>query len=325
MDNTKPTEEVSVREVFGLFLLLLQKTKTTLLKIVVFIIKHAIPLALLLAIGIAWGLYTKKQNPHNIRVLVISASEHSGSYLEYAFDELNYKLQLNNSEFKSQLGLEDIDTGTVEFRITPIHDKGVRMHQNEYQYLNYLVENKIMDREQTAKMFDFGNHSYQIEMIYPKTHNGEQILQASLDYIRNTPYAKELHKAVLEDINLQIEENNRLIVNLGKYIENLGDIKSEYKSDNDGLIIEGSPDIGAMMYARIEVQSMHKYLVANKVKLEENFRVLNPGRTSTYYGEGLKDKKQIVYPIYLIFSYLVLVFIFNLVKQALVLKREQKA
>lgn len=325
MDKKKPTEEVSVREVFNLCILSLQRIKTNVLYSILFVIKHIIPLVLLAVIGILWGFYTKKQNPHNIRTLVISATEHSGVFLEQAFEELNYNLQLNNEDFKSQIGLEDIDTKTVSFNLTPIYDKGVKMHQYEYQHLNYLKENKILNKEQAAYMFDYGNHSYQIEMLYPKSVNGEKIIEASLNYIRNNPYARELHRAVLDDINFQIEENRRLIVNLGKYIENLGNPKPEYKLDKEAVIIEGSPDIGSMMYARLEMQELHKKLVANKVKLEENFRILNFGKTSTYYGKGWKNKKQIIYPVFLVFSYLALIFLYALIQQALVLKRESKA
>ena len=91
-----------------------------------------------------------------------------------------------------------------------------------------------------------------------------------------------------------------------------------------GFVLEGGSDLGAMLYARIEVQRVNNKLTAEKVKLEENFRVLHKGNATDYYGAGIMSKITLVYPFILVSEYLFIIFIIYILRAALALKEELK-
>lgn len=326
MSNKDIQEEFSIRELFGLFLKLWNNAFQFFLKTVLFVMKHSIPLILLIVIG--WGVayYYKDVNPRYKRLFIVSATQFSGAFLTQELNEISTKFRADNNEIKKHMSLQDMNLNGVSYSVKPIFDKGQGMDKEEYQYLNYLIENRLIDKEYLNQMVSLSNNSYEVEMIYPKDIDGLRVFEATLDYLRKNKYAFELHKAILDDISMQIEENKKMILALGNYVNALSE-KEQYGSfDTKTLVVEGArgSDLGSMIYARTQVQDITNKLIVRKVQLEENFRVLNHGNAINFYGRGIMSKKTLVYPFILVSAYLFIIFIIYILRAALAFKEELK-
>lgn len=326
MNNKGAQEEISIKELFGLFLKLWSNIVQLFLKAVLFVIKHAIPLVLIIVIG--WGVayFYKDANPRYKRVFIISATEYSGEFLTREFGEINAKFARNNDELKKTMSLEGIDLSGIQYSVKPIFGKGSGMDREEYQYLNYIIENRLIDKENLDRMIELSNYSYEVEIIYPIEVDGLKVFEATLNYLRNNEYAADLHQAILKDIEMQLEENNKLVQALGEYVGSLAKEGQHATSEAKTMIVEGArgSDLGAMMYARTETQKITNKLSARKVQLEQNFRVLNHGNAINFYGRGIMSNKTLVYPFILVSAYLFIIFIIYILRAALALKKEIK-
>lgn len=320
-------EEISIRELMGLFIKLWDKIVKLFLQAVLFVIKHAIPLVLLIAIGVGVAYFYKEANPRYKRSFIVSTTEYSGEFLTQELNEINRKFATNSEELKQAMHLQNINLNGVHYTIKPIYDKGAVMNREEYQYLNYIIENKLVLKENLERMVELSNYSYEIEMIYPRDLDGLHIFNTTLDYLRANEYASELHQAILTDIEFQIEENNSLVSSLGRYVASLSaDEKQERNSEIHTIVVEGTKgaDLGEMMFARMKLQEINNKLISRKVQLKDNFRVLNHGNAIRFYGVGIMSKKTLVYPFLLVSAYLGVIFVIYILRAALALKAELK-
>src|SRR5690625_5948313 len=105
MRNNHTNEENSNNVLMKFLLKLWYKIVLLFLKAVLFVMKHAIPLVLLIAIG--WGLayFNKDKNPRYKRVFMVSATEYSGEVLTQELREINAKFARNNFELKKAMSL----------------------------------------------------------------------------------------------------------------------------------------------------------------------------------------------------------------------------
>lgn len=312
-------EELSVGEVMGLFVTIWQKFVHQFLLIILFIIKHAIPLFLLLAIGIGLSFFIKSKGLNKID-FTISATEYSGEFLAESLELISEQLNENDKEIKDELSVNGVDFQGFSINVKPIYSKRSMLEKEELQHLEYTVENKLIPKENQEEMFAWSNTSYIVEMIFPKEVAPVELMNSILSYLRKNPFASQLHNEILDDINRQIQSNNQMLVALGDYMENLG--KSKVSSESfGGLVMETGTNIGEMLFARIEIQRVNNKLIAEKVKLEENFRILYHTNSKTYSGTGIKSNKLLFYPLVLISLYLVIVFAFFTIRKALELDK----
>lgn len=326
MNNKGAQEEISIKELMRLFLSLWNKIVQLFLKAVLFVMKHAIPLVLLIVIG--WGIayFYKDKNPRYKRTFTISATEYSGAFLTQELNDMNIKFSENSDELKESMSLQDVNLKGIHFSVEPIIDKSGSMDKDEYQYFNYLIENRLIDKKNLEQIVEFSNYSYQVEMIYPRNINGLKVFEATLDYLRNDEYAAQMHEAILNNIEMQLEENNKILLELSKYVSSLSIEGQQAVSDTKTLIVEGArgSDLGSMLYARTEVQKVTNKLIAKKVLLDQNFRVLTQSSATPFYGRGIMSKKTLVYPFLLVVAYLSVIFIIYIIRAALALKKELK-
>lgn len=326
MTNRSTPEEISVKELMILFLKLWNRGVQLFLQAVLFVIKHSIPLVILIGLGIGTAYFLKDSNPRYKRMFIISTTEFTGDFLVEEINNINLKFSKNNTELKSEMSLDDINLNGISYSIEPIFEKGILMENYEYQYMNYLVENNLIDKESQQRIAELANHNYEIEMIYPADVDGLKVFNATIEYLRNNKFAAELHRAILDDVTFQINENDRLVSSLGDYVENLGNDARTLEYDSKGMIIEGAEgsDIGAMIYARSEMQKNTYKLKAKKVQLAENFRILNEGESVRFYGKGIKSKRMLVYPFLFVSAYLFVLFVVYIIRKAIALDNELK-
>src|SRR5699024_2696645 len=181
-----------------------------------------------------------------------------------------------------------------------------------------------VSKENLERMVKFSDYRDEVIITYPKNIDGKRVFEATLNYLRNNEYVSEMHEAILSDIELQIEDNKKLILSLGKYVASLGDDAQKTGLDSKTLLVEGArgSNLGPMLYARTEVQELTNMLIARKIRLSENLRVLHQGYAMPYYGSGIMSKKLLVYPILLVGAYLFIVLVIYIIQAALALKEK---
>lgn len=323
MSNNHAQEEISIKELFGLFLKLWGNLVQLFLKAVLFVIKHAIPLVLLIAIGVGVAYFYKESNPRYKRTFIISATEYSGELLANSLLNTSKELISNNTNLKEKLSFPSLNFDELRFQVEPIYNKGSILNRDELQYLEYITENKLVDKSDKERMFEWSNTAYEVEMISPKDIDDVAVLESILNYVGQDSFSSQLHKELLKDINTQIQSNNQMISALGQYVANLG--SNTISEDGlKGLVLDGGSDFGTMLFARLEVQRANTKLIAEKVKLEENYRILYKGNATDYYGAGIMSKKALIYPFILVFAYLFIIFVIYIIRAALALKEELK-
>lgn len=324
MSNKSPQEEISIQELMQLFIKLWNKIVQLFLKAVLFVIKHAIPLVLLIVIGLVVAYFNKDSNLRYKCEYVVSTTQYNNQFLSKELRGINVKFAANDEKIKKAMSLQDLDLSEVQFIVNPIFEKGAGMSKEEYQYLNYLIENKLVSKENLERMVKFSDYRDEVIITYPKNIDGKRVFEATLNYLRNNEYVSEMHEAILNDIELQIEENKKLILSLGKYVASLGDDALKTGLDSKTLLVEGArgSNLGPMLYARTEVQELTNMLIARKIRLSENLRILNHGYATPYYGSGIMSKRFLVYPILLVGAYLFIVIGIYIIRAALALKEE---
>lgn len=253
MNNKSAQEEISIKELMRLFLSLWNKIVQLFLKAVLFVMKHAIPLVLLIVIG--WGIayFYKDKNPRYKRTFTISATEYSGELLAKSLISTSQKLRDNNIKLKEELSLSDINFNELRFYIEPIYNKNSILDREQLMYLEYLTENKLLDKSEKERMFEWSNTAYEVEMISPKGINDVEVLESILYYIAKDNFASQLHRELLEDINRQIESNSQMLNALGDYVVSLGRTTASEEGVK-GYILESGSDLGTMLLARLDVQ-----------------------------------------------------------------------
>lgn len=320
---SKAQEEISIREMLKLFQHFWNKAVNLFLLCVLFVIKHLLPLVLLSVIGMLIAYFHKESKPTYKQDFIVSTTEYSGEFLYQKLMEINLKFATNNQEFKDELSLGDIDMKEVSYSVKPIYTKGAAMDNNEYQYLKYITDNKIIDKNILEQMMQKSNLSYEIEMLYPYGLDGLSIFKATLQHLRENLYASEIHQAVLSDIEEQLKENKKILFALGDYVEALGNTAQGIALDKDAVVIGGkNADLGSMLYAREQTQKSTSRLSVKKIQLSENFRLLIEGNPSRFYGKGLIKNKMLIYPVALILGYVFIVFGVYVIRKALELKAE---
>src|SRR5690625_2923949 len=203
MNNKNTQEEISIKELFKLFFKLWNNLVQLFLKAVLFVIKHAVPLVLLIVIGWGLGYLNKDKNPRYKRVFIVSATEYSGEFLTQELREINSKFARNNFEIKKAMSLQDVDLNGVQYSVKPIFSKS-SLNREEFQYLNYLIENRLIDKENLDHMIELSSIRYEVEIIYPVDIDGLRVFEATLEYLRNNDFAAQMHKAIRSNIKMQI-------------------------------------------------------------------------------------------------------------------------
>src|SRR5690625_4710360 len=157
-------------------------------------------------------------------------------------------------------------------------------------------------------MIELSSISYEVEVIYPIEIDLFSLFNETIEYLQKSEYAAQKYKSIIRNIKMHIEENEKVILALSKYVSNLSKEGQQAISDTKTMVVEGSrgSDLGTMLYARSEVQKETNKLIAKKVQLDQNFRVLNHGNELPYYGEGIMSKKNLVYTFLLVLAYLLL-------------------
>lgn len=325
MDNTKPTEEISVNELASLISRIKNKLNQRILNAAVFIIRHFISLIILVGIGIGITYFEKEEAVFRKKTYTISTTEYGGDFLTYAMETIMSKVKWNDQELKKELGFDpNTDFAGISLKFSPNYSKRAMLEKEELQSLEFISDNKLVPKDKQIDMFSFANSSYDVTLYYPQHVDADRLMQAVLEYMRKDDYAKQLHTEILDDINYQIASNKQMLDGLGNYVESLSNRNLDPEA-NKSISLAPENDLGPMLFARIEVQRIHNKLIAEKVKIEENFRLLYATDSELYSSKKLGISKQVSYPLQLMLAYIILIYFFKLFRRAWFINKERKS
>ncbi len=198
-----------------------------------FVIRNAIVLTILLAIGIGLGIYldrTQKSYDHQI---VVRPNFGSVDYLYSKVDLLNSKIREKDYGFLSANGFKNSHK-ISKIKIEPVVDVYGFISQEEqnFQIFKLMAEDgdikKIIEENPTSK-----NYPYHVISFSTKTATSQaNSVTPLMNYLNNSEYYRKIQKTYVQNVHLKMLANDKTIEQIDGILSGLGANSGVAKGSN---------------------------------------------------------------------------------------------
>ncbi len=190
-----------------------EKISNKIFKIILFVKRNIIVLALLFIIGAVLGFLVDKTNKIYDNQIIVTPNFTSTDYLYSKIDLINSKINEGDTLFlKNIVGIKKTKNfGTI--KIEPITDiyKFIGSNPVNFEFVKLLAEDgdlkKIVDDKLTSRNYMFHNISYTTS----KPTTDENTVIPILKYLNNSEYYSKVQKEYLNNTKIKMIENDSII------------------------------------------------------------------------------------------------------------------
>jgi len=268
-----------------------------------FIKRNLIIILLLIAAGIALGMYMDRVKVYTHKLYVIP-NFGSVEYLYSKIDHINAKLGENDNKFLKEFGL---NAKIAKLKIEPVVDiyKFIEGEDNRnYEMFKLMTENndvsKVMEDEVTARNFK----CHLITFVTVGQTSRKDAIDPIMKYLNNSPYYKVVQKEAVSHLERTIAANDTTIKQIDAILNDFSRSKKSnansnlmYYNDNTQL-----NEVIKLKNRLTKEQGENKIDLLNSEKIiQDSEAVLNDKDT-----KGLRGKNKIIMPLIFLFFFVVI-------------------
>lgn len=312
--SSKHKEEIDLGDLFLLIKKLFSKVANTFLKFVSFVIKQAYILIALIIIGAVIGYIWQSTEVKKVKTdMIVAANYMSAEYLYKSVDQLQYRINLQDSQLLEKLNIAD-SLSSISLSITPILDLD-KLNNEEEKYYNLLAESNFIEEDLKEEMMRGLAKFYKVTLIHPKGVDSRKALKEVLAIIRNNDYYKKVYQLNNRKNEFLINSNEFLIAQIDTLIQNYAS-NNKANTSSGTSFINNELDLGVLVGNRTNIVEELEVLYAKKVSEEQLFRLVDLGYPSNIKEKSLTSYKLILAPLLLVLGYFALVIFIAIIKKA---------
>lgn len=304
-------QEMDLTDIFALFQRTFYKFLTLCFKAVDFIVKSWWIILLLIIAGAVSGFFSKGK-PSYRSILVVQSNFDSQAYLYNAIQQFDNNLSEKDTLFLKSLELPTKDSPIKGVKIRPVIDvMGLveDLKVSDRTFGTIIKELEVSDDEELfASDRFYTNYKYHKLIIDLRTEDGKREISKIIDYVNKNPFIQKIKEERTKNIQERIYQNERLIVQSDGLIESytksadlskqIANDKLSFFSNSNNLNVNGILTFKNTL--AIETEKLKNELV------ESMDAVVVISDLQTAERESFKDRKEIIYPILLVFIFLIL-------------------
>ena len=279
------------------------KTNDSFFDFILFIKRNIIIILLLLAAGIALGIYLDRDKIYSHKLYVIP-NFGSVEYLYAKVDNLNAKLKENDRDFLNEIGLT-APIGKVE--IEPVIDiyKFIEGEENRnYDMFKLMTDNndvsKVMEDEVTGRNFK----RHMITFMTNGTTSRKEAIEPIVKFLNDSPYFKVVQKEAVEHLERTIATNDTTLKQIDAILNDFS--RSKTGSNNSSLMYYND---NTQLNEVIELKNkLTKEQGENRIDLLNSEKIVQDSEAvlNDKYDEGLSGKYKVILPLLFLLLFLVI-------------------
>jgi len=281
-------------------------------KVFQFIVKKWIIILSLIILGVVLGFLLQGEKQKEAKLL-LRINFDAVSYVYSSLELLSNKVDQEDQKFLSEIGFQAKVPEIRKIEITPIIKLAdiLERYESNDRNLEAVIKNidfSLNEEEieiSESFMYDYKYHIAEIKLT---SDANQETLKKIIDYLNDNKLLQQLKETSNKDILDHVRNNKETIDQINKVLNNYDSSGSLPSSSSQIYVVDKSFSlheiIGRKIELQLEIETLNQYLVnSQEVVILAN----NPNLTEESL--GLLGKKKIIYPIFLVFSFLFLAWI----------------
>tara|TARA_R110002051_G_scaffold4229_5_gene22764 strand:+ start:100604 stop:101608 length:1005 start_codon:yes stop_codon:yes gene_type:complete len=306
--TSSQVDEMDLTDIFALFKRSFYKFLALCFKAVDFIFKFWWVILILIIAGATLGYFTKGK-PYYTSSLVIQTNFDSQPYVYNAIDQFNKNLGENDVAFMKAVGLDPANPGIGEVTIQPVIDVVGLMESMKVseRTLGTIIDELYIDDETELFASDRFYTNYKFHKLEVGLSGEESLksIDALMGYINNQPFMQRLKQEVVKNLEDRIAKNEQTLLQIDDLIANYSknaDLANRTSSSLTYFNNQNNLNVNGTLTFKNELIVETEELKNDLITYTDAAVVVSDIQTATE--RKLKDKKEIIYPIILVFLFL---------------------
>lgn len=302
-------QEMDLTDIFTLFQRNFYKFLAGCFKAIDFILKFWWVILLLIIAGATIGYFTKRKPSYRSTILVQSNFD-SQAYLYNAIQQFEDNLSEKDSVFLKNVGLPVKETPIIGVKIKPvINVLGlVEELKASDRALSIIIQELEVDDDEELLASDrfYTNYKYHKLTVDLASEEAKSQIAKVIDFVNNKPFIQRIKDERIQNLKERIAQNESIMVQSDALIKSytqsaelsnqIANEKLSFFNNSNNLNVDGILNFKNTL--AIETEQLKNDLV------ESLDAVVVISDLQTAKKESLKDKKEVIYPILLVFIFL---------------------
>ena len=276
--------------------------------VIQFVKRNIILLVILLAVGIALGIYQDETTDvYSQKVFVIPNFE-SVDYLYEEVERIDAKIKEGDYDYLQQIGITN-PTDIAKIQIDPVVDiyefidetKYDNENDRKFELFKLISENGEMDKmlEDNTTSKNYKNHLITIITVGKKTD--KEVIEPFMAHLNSSPYFKEVQKEYKISLEKNIAANDSTVSQINSVINSFSAAK---KANNLSYYNDNTPLHEILKFK----ERLLTEQTQNRVKKINYEKIVKDGGTllNVKYTKGLNGKMKFVVPFLFLFVFICL-------------------
>lgn len=191
---------------------------------ILFILKYKVILALLLVLGIGFGIYLDKTSKSYENQLVVSPNFGSSDYLYAKIELIDSKIKESDTMFLKAIGIAE-PSKISKIEIKPVIDIYQFVNNNgerNFELLKLMAEDsdmkKTLEERPTSK-----NYTYHLITFTTKNRTSKaKTIEPLLQYLNNSAFYSKIQNQELSNIRIRMKSNDLIIQQIDNFLNGIG-------------------------------------------------------------------------------------------------------
>lgn len=275
-----------------------------------FIKKKWIVILVLVIVGFSYGYYKEYNQVQykNVKVLV-RINYNAVDYVYTSIELLDKKIKENDYIFLNKIGLKPNMVTKIELDPVIKINEILNQFEANNRNLDILLKNIDFEEEEDEfKLLETFTSAYKEHILEVTTNNDStNVVDLVLEYLNNTPLINELKEVGLLNLKSNLESNKKTLSQIDKILDSYSENQSLPSPLAQMFVVDKNFSIHTLIEKKAELlyrvkQEEQDLIYGNNVVVFMN----QPELTSV--NKGLLDNKKVIYPIGLIFTFLILAY-----------------
>lgn len=302
------SEEMDLTDVFSLFQRMFYKFLSHCFKGVDFVFKFWWVILLLIIGGASLGYFTKPPQAYESKVIVRS-NFNTQPYLYNAIKQFDENLSESDAAFITSVGLDTEAPTITGVVIEPVVDVIglVESLKVSDRTLGTIIKELEVDEETELFASDrfYSNYKYHKLYVDLASEDAKKDIVQILNYVNELPIVKKIKESGLQNLQERIKQNESIMMQSDLLIENYAknaDISNQVTNDNLAYYNnQNNLNINGILTFKNELAIETEKLKNDSVIAYDAVVVVSD--LQTVKKSSLKDKKELLYPIALVFLF----------------------
>ncbi len=308
--NQKNTEDIDLLQVIKAIKKTFKRWLYLIFEALNFIKKKWIVILVLIIVGFSYGYYKEynQVQEKNIKILV-RINYNAVDYVYTSIDLLDKKIKENDYIFLNKIGLGP--NMITKIKLDPVIkiNEIVNQFDANNRNLDILLKNIDFEEEEDEfKLLETFTSAYREHILEVTTNNNSSnVADLVLEYLNNTLLIKELKEVGLLNLKSNLESNKKTLSQIDKILDSYSENQSLPSPLAQMFVVDKSFSIHTLIEKKAELlysvkRQEQDLIYGNNVVVFINQPEL------TLINKGLLDNKKVIYPIGLIFTFLILAY-----------------